>query len=150
MILRRCVLALLVTLAACGKGKGTGPVIPVQVPSGASFSQISDTLEARGVVKFKPGFRIYARINGADGRVRPGTYGFRKGQSWSSIVDDFKAGRVMIAKLVVPEGFSVDKIAKRIADVSQRDSTQILDLLTSDSVAKKYDVPGPTLEGYLY
>ena len=86
----------------------------------------------------------------ADSRVRPGTYGFRQGQSWNSILDDFRLGRVMTAKLVVPEGFSLDKIARRIADVSNRDSAQVLEVLTDDSVVKKYGIPGPTLEGYLY
>ena len=150
MILRRCLFSLLVLLTACGQGDGTGPTLPVQVAPGASFAQITDTLQNRGIIGNGTFFRLYARMNGADARVRPGTYGFRKNQSWKSIIDDFRAGRVLTAKLVVPEGFSVDKIAKRIAEVSKTDSTKILDILTSDSVAKKYDVPGPTLEGYLY
>jgi UPF0755 protein len=150
MILRRCLFFFLVLLAACGKGAGTGDKLPVQVPPGASFSQITDTLTARGIVNNATFFRIYARVNGADARVRPGTYGFRKGQSWKLILDDFRAGRVMTAKLVVPEGFSVDKIARRIAEVSKRDTTQILDMLTDSTKAKKLGVPGPTLEGYLY
>ncbi|HET9440016.1 MAG TPA: endolytic transglycosylase MltG [Longimicrobiales bacterium] len=148
--LRHCALLLIALLAACGSGAGTGERLPVQVPPGAGFAQITDTLEQRGIIKYAPLFRAYARLKKADARVRPGTYGLRKGQSWDSILDDFREGRVMTAKVVVPEGFSVDKIAKRIADVSKRDSTKILDLLTSDSVAKRYGVPGPTLEGYLY
>jgi UPF0755 protein len=150
MILRRCALFLFVLLAACGKGDGTGPTLPVQVPPGASFAQITDTLETRGIIRFAAGFRMYARLNGSDARVRPGTYGFKKNQSWKSILADFREGRVLTAKLVVPEGFSLDKIAKRIAEVTKRDSTKILDVLTSDSAARKYGVPGPTLEGYLY
>ncbi len=150
MILRRCSWLVIVIFAACGNDDGTGPTLPVQVPPGASFGQITDSLETRGIVKFAPGFRLYARVSGADARVRPGTYGFKKGQSWKSILDDFRAGRVLTAKVVVPEGFSLDKIAKRIAEISKRDSTKILDVLTSDSVARKYGVPGPTLEGYLY
>ena len=150
MILRRRLFVLLVLLAACGKGAGTGDKLPLQVPPGASFAQITDSLTQRGIVNNGTFFRIYARINGADSRVRPGTYGFRKGQSWKMILDDFREGRVMTAKVVVPEGFSLDKIAKRIAEVSKRDSSAILDLLTDSTKAKKLGVPGPTLEGYLY
>lgn len=150
MILRRRILWLIIFVTACGKGDGTGPTLPVQVPPGASFAQITDTLVSRAVVSNGTFFRLYARIKGTDARVRPGTYGFRKGQSWQSILDDFREGRVMTAKLVVPEGFSLDKIAKRIAEVTRRDSTRILDLLTSDTAARKFGVPGPTLEGYLY
>jgi UPF0755 protein len=135
--------------AACG-GKPTGPKLPVQVPAGASFSQIADSLEARGIIRFKPGFRLYARITGADSRVRPGTYGFQKGESWPDIVDDLKAGRVLTAKLVIPEGRSTPDIAARIAAISGGDSATILERLLSDSAAAKYGVPGPSLEGYLY
>lgn len=149
MILRRLVIFLVVLLAACG-GEGTGPKLPVQVPPGASFSQITDTLATRGIINGGTMFRVYARITGADSKVRPGTYGFQKGQSWKSILEDFKLGRVMTAKLVVPEGFSLDKIAPRIAEVSKRDSEKILDMLTDSGAAGKFGVPGPTLEGYLY
>jgi UPF0755 protein len=150
MNLRRCLFFFLVLLAACGKGVGTGERLPVQVPVGASFGQITDTLEARGIIKNGALFRLYARIKKADARVRPGTYGFRKDQAWSGILDDFRLGRVMTAKLVVPEGFSLDKIARRIAEVSKRDSAKVLDVLTAESSATKYKVPGPNLEGYLY
>lgn len=149
IFLRRCLFISLVLLASCG-GEGTGPRLPVQVPPGASFAQITDTLTARGIVGNATFFRIYARVKGADSRVRPGTYGFQKGESWAAILDDLKEGRVMTAKLVVPEGFSLDKIARRIAEVSKRDSAKVLDILTDSGVAKKFDVPGPTLEGYLY
>ena len=148
--LQRIACLMIVLLAACGSGEGTGERLPVQVPPGASFAQITDTLLARGIIKHATFFRLYARAKGADARVRPGTYGLRQGQSWNSILADFDAGRVMTAKLVVPEGFSVDRIARRIAEVSKRDTTQILDMLTSDTVAQRFSVPGPTLEGYLY
>src|SRR5688500_7451392 len=148
MKLRHFLLVFLLAMAACGPG--TGEKLPVQVPPGASFAQISDTLESRGIVKYGPVFRLYARVTGAASRVRPGTYGFKKGEAWSAILDDFRAGRVLTAKVVVPEGFSLDKIARRIAEVSKRDSTTILDLLTDSAAAQKFEVPGPTLEGYLY
>ena len=142
-------LSLAPLLLSCG-GEGSGPKLPVQVPPGASFAQITDSLTARGIVGNDTFFRLYARVKGADSRVRPGTYGFQKGESWDAILDDLKEGRVMTAKLVVPEGFSLDKIAKRIAEVSKRDSATILDILTDSGVAKKFGVPGPTVEGYLY
>jgi UPF0755 protein len=150
MILRRLLFLCLAFLTACGKGKGTGDKRPLQVPPGASFSEITDSLTQRGIVGNGTFFRLYARVNRADARVRPGTYAFRKNQSWKLILDDLREGRVMTAKVVVPEGFSVDKIAKRIAEVSKRDSAVILEMLADSAKARKLGVPGPTLEGYLY
>lgn len=134
---------------ACG-GNPTGKELPIQVPAGASFSQVADSLEARGIIGFKPGFRVYAQITGAASKVRPGTYGFRVGEAWGDILDDLENGRVLTAKLVIPEGRSTPDIAARIAAISGGDSAAILEKLLSDSASAKYGVPGPSLEGYLY
>lgn len=139
----------MVLLTGCG-GAGTGPTQHVQVPVGASFAQIADSLAGRGIIKFEPAFRVYARMTGADARVRPGTYAFRRGQAWKSILADLRAGRVVTAKVVIPEGWSTPGIAPRIAAITGGDSTAILVRLLSDSAAKRFGVPGPTLEGYLY
>lgn len=144
------VIGLALLLAACGDKPGTGPELPVQVPAGASFAQVTDSLHARGIVSWKPAFRLYARITGADSRVRPGTYGFKKGQSWGRILEDLRAGRVMTAKLVIPEGRSTPDIAARIAAITNADSAAILDRLLSDTAPANHGVPGPSLEGYLY
>jgi UPF0755 protein len=143
------ILFMTVLVGACG-GTPSGPKLPVQVPIGASFSQIADSLSARGIISNKPVFRIYARVTGADSRVRPGTYGFQKGESWQSILRDLKEGRVLTAKLVIPEGRSTPDIAARIARISGGDSATILERLLSDSAPARYGVPGPSLEGYLY
>lgn len=142
-----CIAALVVT--ACG-GKGEGPELPVVVPAGASFGQISDSLETRGIIGFKPAFQIYARLTRSDSKVRPGTYGFKKGESWKSILADLREGRVMTAKLVIPEGRSSPDIAARIARITGGDSAKILARLLSDTAAQRLGVPGPSLEGYLY
>lgn len=142
---------LLVTLVAgaCG-GNPTGKELPVQVPGGAAFSQVADSLHDRGIIDFKPGFMVYARVTGAASKVRPGTYGFRQGEAWKDILDDLKNGRVLTAKLVIPEGRSTPDIAARIAAITGADSATVLELLLSDSAPAKYGVPGPSLEGYLY
>jgi UPF0755 protein len=139
----------LLLLGACG-GKGTGPKLPVQVPPGASFAQIADSLHERGIIGQTTFFRIYARLTGSDSKVRPGTYGFKRGEAWKSILADLREGRVMTAKLVIPEGRSTPNIAARMAEITGVDSATILDRLLSDSAPKIYGVPGPTLEGYLY
>ena len=147
--MRAVIVVALIGLASCG-GAGEGPRLTVQVPPGASFGQITDSLHVRGLVKFKPAFRLYARLTGADARIKPGTYGFRRGESWGRILSDLREGRVITAKLVVPEGWSTPGIAARIAAVTGADSAAILNRLLADSIPKRYGVPGPTLEGYLY
>ncbi|MGQ0561824.1 MAG: endolytic transglycosylase MltG [Gemmatimonadota bacterium] len=142
-------LVLCVVLAACG-GEPSGPKLPVRVPPGATFAQIADSLEARGLIEFKPVFKLYARLTGEDSRVRPGTYGFQRGESWNAILDDFREGRFLTAKLVIPEGRSTPDIAARMAAITGVDAATILSRLLSDTAPARHGVPGPSLEGYLY
>ncbi|HUP88715.1 MAG TPA: endolytic transglycosylase MltG, partial [Longimicrobiales bacterium] len=86
----------------------------------------------------------------SDSRVRPGTYGFQRGQAWSEILRDFREGRVITAKIVVPEGWSTPGIAPRIASITQLDSAAILKRMLDPAAVQRFKVPGPTLEGYLY
>ena len=45
----------------------------ISVPPGATFREVVDTLQARGIVK-RPGlFGVYARLKGLDRQVRAGT-----------------------------------------------------------------------------
>ena len=59
-------LCLALGLTACGgQGPGSGAVQRVTVPAGAAFSQVADTLEARGLVDSPRLLRLYARATGA-------------------------------------------------------------------------------------
>jgi UPF0755 protein len=136
-------------LTGCG-GAGKGEPIRFVVAPGSSFSQITDTLAARGIIRTKPLFAMYARIKGAAGAMKPGTYAFKQGTSWDRIIGDMKAGKVLTAKLVIPEAFDVFALAPRIAKVTGLQPDSVLAVLTSPASAAKYGVPGPTLEGYLY
>jgi UPF0755 protein len=141
-------LALLLT-AACGRG-GDGEAVRMHVPHGASFSQVTDTLSDRGVIRAAPLFKLYARVRGATASVQPGTYAFSPGTAWSEILDDLRAGRVLTARLVIPEAWDLRGIAPRIAAITGMDEDSVMYVLTDTAVANRFGVPGPTLEGYLY
>jgi UPF0755 protein len=136
--------------AACGSGEGEGEPVQLSVPAGASFSQVSDTLAARGIINMPTVFNIYARMRGATGGVQPGTYAFRPGTAWSQILADLNAGRVQTMRIVVPEAWDLRGIAPRISAATGLDEDSVMYVLTDTAVANRFDVPGPTLEGYLY
>lgn len=143
-----CVLLSLL-LAACA-GAGTGDPVRVHVPPGASFSQVTDSLCARGIIRAAPIFKLYARARGATTGVQPGTYAFRPGTGWSRILDDLNAGRVLTARLVIPEAWDLRGIAPRISAMTGIAEDSVMFVLTDTAVANRLGVPGPTLEGYLY
>jgi UPF0755 protein len=136
-------------LGACG-GEGVGEPVRVHVPPGASFSKVADSLAAKDIVTLPPLFRLYARATGAAVKVKPGTYAFKRNTDWRRVLDDLEAGRVLTAKLTVPEGWDLRGIATRMSAVTGLPEDSVLDVLTDSAVTSQHGVPGPTLEGYLY
>jgi UPF0755 protein len=136
-------------LAACGS-EGLGEPVRVHVPQGASFTQITDSLAARGVVRAPPLFRLFARAKGATTRIRPGTYEFRRGTGWNQVLDRLQSGDVLTARVVIPEAWDLERIAPRIAAAADVAEDSVFALLMDTASARRWDVPGPTLEGYLY
>ena len=141
--------ALVLMLVACG-GEGEGEPIRVHVPAGASFSQVTDSLANRDIIGTPALFKLYARMKSATGSVKPGTYAFRRGTAWATILDDLSGGRVLTARVVIPEAWDLRGIAPRIATATGMDEDSVMYVLTDTALTRRMDVPGPTLEGYLY
>jgi UPF0755 protein len=94
---------------------------------------------------------VYGRLRGVDRSVRAGHYEFRQGESWGRILADLTGGNVVTERLTVPEGFTMERMATRIAVVSDASPDSVSGLLRqSQGLAERLGVPGPTLEGYLF
>ncbi len=102
------VLAILV--AAC-VGPATGPVEQVTVPSGSSFSVVTDSLAAHGVIEHPKWFKLLARVRGLDRSVRAGVYQLPRGSSAWSVMDALKRGDQLMLRITVPEGLTLPEIA---------------------------------------
>ncbi|HET7322509.1 MAG TPA: endolytic transglycosylase MltG, partial [Longimicrobiaceae bacterium] len=147
---KRCpALAAAVLFAACG-GSPHGPPVRFTVPQGSGMAAVADSLGAHDIVGSSTGFRIYARLKGAARKLKPGVYEVRRGAGWDDILHKLVTGDVVKTTVVVPEGWTTPEIAARIGRATGVPADSVLPLLTSDSAAKALDVPGPTLEGYLY
>ncbi|MCI0435441.1 MAG: endolytic transglycosylase MltG [Gemmatimonadetes bacterium] len=143
-------LALASALAACGGGPGEGPPIRVDVREGAPFAEVADSLAARGIIGNAFFFRVYARVTGDATRIRPGPYAFRRRAAWRSVLDDLVAGRILTARITFPEGFGIAEIAPRVVEFAGGNADSLLAILSDTATARRWNVPGPTMEGYLY
>ena len=141
--------SLALSCAACG-GAGTGDPVRIHVPVGASFGEITDSLTKHDIVGTPFLFKLYARARKATGGVQPGTYAFRRGTKWSRVLDDLNGGKVLTARVVIPEGWDLRGIAPRLTEVTGLAEDSILKALFDTAAVRRFEVPGPTLEGYLY
>lgn len=137
-------------LSVCGGAPPSGEPIEITIPPGATFTEVVDTLENRGLVGSPFFFRIYARLGDSDTQVRSGSYAIRPGTKWSLIIRDLTEGRVVTAAMTIPEGFTIRQMRERFSEVTRLSEDSVTSWLARDSLHERWSVPGPGLEGYLF
>lgn len=135
--------------AGCGSSP-PGPPIEVTVPAGATFDSVLDTLVTRGVVSGRRSFRWYARLTGADRRIRSGSYALVPGERAGKILEALTSGPVLTFGMTIPEGFTITDMVVRVAEAVERPADTVRARLTDPDAHERWDVPGPGLEGYLF
>ena len=136
-------------LPACG-GSPTGDPVRFTVPPGSGLSTVVDTLASRDIVSSATRFKLYARMRGATRDIKPGIYEIRRGTEWGEILDKLVSGDVIQVTLTVPEGWTSNQIAERIAKAFNVSVDSVETMFLDTASARRFGVPGPTLEGYLY
>ena len=136
-------------MAGCGSENAPG-TIEVTVPAGATFDSVLDTLVTREVVVARRRFRFYARVTGADRRIRAGSYALAPGAPWEEILEALTSGQVMTFGMTIPEGFTIADMALRVAETVERPADSVRARLTDPEAHLRWGVPGPGLEGYLF
>jgi UPF0755 protein len=143
-------LALLVMGAAACGGNPHGAPVRVTVPAHGGLATVADSLSAHGIISSEMLFKLYGRMHGAAKGIKPGVYEFRRGDAFAEIVRKLVQGDVVKVRWVIPEGWTVQQIAQRIAKQAELPADSVLRVLEAPDAPEKYHVPGPTLEGYLY
>jgi UPF0755 protein len=131
------------------KGDG-GDAVRVTIPQGSSLSQIADRLESAGVVDDAGFFQLRARLDGASGDLRPGSYELREDMTYVAALEALQEGvPPNIVQVAIPEGLSRREIRPLTAGLRGnyiRASRRSPRLDPAD-----YDAPrGATLEGFLF
>jgi UPF0755 protein len=136
-------------LAAACRGGGTGQV-RVVVPRGATLRVAAESLAKAGVVQNATAFRMYALVKGRDRSILAGTYLFKRGVSWSEVLDDLEGGKGIEQRITIPEGWSLNQIVPQLARVLGVPTDSVRAAVRDTALLHALDVPTPTLEGYLF
>lgn len=104
------------SLQPVSQGAGTKKI--VIIPAKASTTEIGALLEEKKLIRNGFTFVLYAKLKGAGSELKAGKYLFTVGQSAGEIINQIAQGKIYKDSftLVVPEGFTVEQIAQRLAD----------------------------------
>jgi UPF0755 protein len=131
-------------------GAARGPV-EVEIPRGAGAQKVSELLAEAGLIDRPSLFRLYAGQRGAASRFRPGHYKFEAPATPRQLIDLIVKGVAdELVAVTIPEGKNMIEVAEILdaAGVSPKD--ELLALAMDPIFVKSLDLPGRSLEGYLF
>lgn len=147
-------LALLAYQAARYPDRASGPArgsVEVEIPRGAGAQKVSELLAEAGLIDRAAWFRLYAGQRGAAGRFRPGHYKFEAPVTPRQLVDLIVKGVAdELVAVTIPEGKNMIEVAELLDAAGVAGKDELLALAMDPIFVKSLDIPGRTLEGYLF
>lgn len=138
--------------ASSGSGSDDGREVAVVIEPGSSASKIASQLERAGVIKAAWLFRLYARIRGKAGILRPGEYVLRTGMGYAAVFALLEKGpKIEFTRVTIPEGKTVRETATIIERVAGISSAEFL----AEATSGRHTMPilpkgSKNLEGLLF
>jgi UPF0755 protein len=137
-------------------------IIMIEIPPGASTQMIAQLLAEHGLIRSPLAFRLYARWSEQDTRFIAGIHSVSPAMGLKDIVARLTSEDVHRETVwfTIPEGFTVEQIAERLAALGRVDRERIIELskTPSDSILGHFpylhevnnDQIIYLLEGYLF
>ncbi|MEL7566395.1 MAG: endolytic transglycosylase MltG [Dehalobacterium sp.] len=136
----------------------TAPVVLSQsvslvVPSQATTSTISQLLLEKGLIRSDWVFKIYAKIQGFEGKLRAGEYLFSGQVALEDIEEKMSRGEVITQNFTIPEGYNMEQMAELLTEKGIVNREKFLDVAMNGDFSYDYLPPAGTdsrLEGFLF
>lgn len=146
-------------LTGTATSKGTN--VEITIPDGASAKEIAKILKANGLIKYERAFLKRLEESEYSGHLQPGKYTLNTGMNTLDMMKAMASldnSNKVLQQLVVPEGFTIDQIARRceeqgicsasefiseVKSVTKADFPYLADVPTGADVRYK-------LEGYIF
>lgn len=125
--------------------------IVFDVPPGMSFTQVTNNLQNKRLIRNSKVFYWYARLTGQDSKVKVGEYSLNQSMSPDEIVSVLVSGKSIARALTITEGLNIFDIAQLFEKQgisSQEDFFEIV--YNSEFISTLLGEKLPSLEGYLF
>jgi len=127
--------------------KSLQEAVMLEIKPGMNFKSITELLLMERVISDRTRFILLARSQNLTMRVQAGQYTFRPGMTPLEILDMITRGEVTTVKLLVPEGWTIYQIAKRVGTLGPWSEEKFIQAAMSGD---KSVSPTNSLEGYLF
>lgn len=133
------------------RAPGRGHEVDVSIPEGATLDALATQLADAHVLEHPGAFAVYARLLGAEGRLRTGEIVLADDMTPRTVLMRVAEGMGNpLVDVMIPEGLTRFETAQRLARWGICEREAFLDASGSAELMGSLDVPASTAEGYLY
>ncbi len=127
----------------------SGPAAVVDIPRGASTSQIGGALARAGVVRSALAFDVWSRWR-HETKLEAGEYRFDRPMTPLEVFRQVAEGQVWVVSLTVPEGWTMFDIADAVAGAGLASRKAFLQAACDPALIRDFAPSAPSLEGFLF
>ena len=120
------------------------------VREGSTLNEVAGELESKRIITGKRLFLLWARLMGYSRNIKAGEYRLSSAMPPLKILDTLSRGVVITHPVTIPEGFTIKQIGELLEEKGLVNKEEFLAITDDYDVAKRYGIPGESLEGYLY
>jgi UPF0755 protein len=120
------------------------------IAPGDSFRSITRRLTDMGIIHSPLKFRLLARLQKQDKRIKAGEYRLSSNLAPGEILAKFTNGEVILHQLTVPEGYNLEQIAQSAATAGFAKADDFLAAANDPKLIESLEIDAPSLEGYLF
>lgn len=131
----------------------------ITIPKGSSTDAIANLLKEKNIIKNPLAFKVYVKYTKKDAQLKAGKFDLSPNMNLQEISEVLVAGNAIIdtVRFMIPEGYNVKQIAKKLADEGIVNETKFLDVLKEADFDYEFikEIPKNSnieylLEGYLF
>jgi len=131
-----------------GRAGGGDPLFSID--RGENLGGIARRLQEQGFIRSAALLDVIARVRGTQGDIKAGYYRVPQGATTFAVHSLLTAGTQKLAKVTIPEGWTVRKIAAHLEAEGICPAADFVAAVRSPVLLAKFGIPGPTMEGHLF
>ncbi|MEA1936254.1 MAG: endolytic transglycosylase MltG [Thermodesulfobacteriota bacterium] len=124
--------------------------VTIEIPKGASFSNVTAILEKENLIKHKKSFYLLARLKDAPTHIRAGEYDLNSSMSPADIINKLIKGKIKGHYVLIPEGFNISQIAARLTSMELVNEEKFIEIASDPEFVSSLGIQGSSVEGYLF
>lgn len=122
----------------------------IAIPRGASAAQVAQLLTEAGFFPHPVLARLAIGASMPPGGPKAGSYRFGEAPSARAVLEAVGRGAVEQVRVVLPEGLTAREMARVLGEAGVTDPARFQTLCYDEGAPGRWNLPGPTLEGYLF